>query len=185
MPIVSNNRRGFTLFELLLVVILIGVIYAIFVHKLSQKKVHDESGAFTLETLKTSLSSFPAKRRVELFCFTPCDICNVYRDGKKVEDLDIELFETLPNVYNRDAYGQVQRIEFLSMEDKKEIKDVCFHFTLFSNQSSSSYIVEYDKKFYLFDAYMQPVRVFENLSDASEAFDESILLPTEQRSYNF
>ena len=185
MPSALSNKKGFTLFELMIVVLLIGIIYGIFVHKLSQKERRSAKDTVTLETLKTFLSSFSPKEEAVLRCFTPCKTCRVYRDGKQVDDLEISLFEEAPNAYTNDAFGQLRRIEFVPIEGKKkQIMDVCFEFTLFENGSSSNYIVEYDKKAYLFDPYLKPVKVYDSLDAASAAFDKSKLLPTQRRSYN-
>ncbi len=184
---VSNSKKGFTLFELILVVLLIGIIYGIFVHKLSQKDKKESAEGIVLETLKPFLESFEPTDKAELRCFTPCETCYVFRDGKQVEDLELPLFKSTPNVYENDAFGQLQRIEFMPIEEKKSkaIKDVCFEYTLYQNHSSSNYIVEYAKKYYLFEAYLKPVSVFESLSEATAAFDIAPLLPTERRNYNF
>ena len=186
MPSASSSKKGFTLFELLLVVLLIGIIYGIFVHKLSQKDKQDEADRINLLTLKPFLQKFVPTEKAVLRCFTPCETCYVYRDGKQVEDLEIPLFESTPEVYKQDAFGQMNSIEFTAIEGKnREIIDVCFEYSLFENQSSSYYVVEYKEKFYLFNPYAKPVEVFESLSAASAVFDTSDLLPTQQRSYNF
>ena len=182
----SNSRKGFTLFELLLVVLLIGIIYGIFVHKLSQKDKQGEADRLSLKTLKPFLHAFQAGDKAVLRCFTPCETCHVYRDGKQIDDLDIPLFESIPNVYAHDVFGQLNRIEFSAIEGKNgAIQDVCFEYTLFANQSSSNYIVEYKQKYYLFEPYLKPAAVFDTLGEATAVFDTSPLLPTEQRRYNF
>ncbi len=186
MPSVLSSKRGFTLFELLLVVLLIGIIYGIFVHKLSQKDKQADADRIDLLTLKPFLQKFVSTKKAVLRCFTPCETCYVYRDGKQVKDLEIPLFKSIPKVYKHDAFGQMNAIEFTAIEGKKrEIKDVCFEYSLFENQSSSHYLVEYKENFYLFHPYTKPVEVFESMSAANAAFDTSALLPTEQRSYNF
>ncbi len=182
----SSNSKGFTLFELLLVVLLIGIIYGIFVHKLSQKDTQKEADRISLKTLKSFLQTFSPSDEAVLRCFTPCETCYVYRDGKQIGDLEVPLFESIPNVYNHDTFGQLQRVEFIPIEGKnRAIIDVCFEYTLFANQSSSNYIVEYKENYYLFEPYIKPVTVFESLSEAAALFDTSTLLPTERRSYNF
>jgi prepilin-type N-terminal cleavage/methylation domain-containing protein len=185
MPSATSVKKGFTLFELMLVVLLIGIIYGVFVHKLSQKERHSGKDEVTLETLKEFLLQFSPKRTVVLKCITPCDTCYIFRDGKKAQDLEISLFEEAPNVYSSDPYGQLQRMTFTPIQGKHgEALDVCFEFTLFGNKSSSSYIIEYDKKVYLFDPYLKPVSVFDTLGAAKEVFDKSRLLPTQEQNYN-
>ena len=185
MPSVTSAKKGFTLFELMLVVLLIGIIYGVFVHKLSQKERNSDTNEVTLETLKEFLLQFSPKKTAVLRCLTPCDKCYVYRDGKKAREIEISLFEEAPNVYQSDPYGQLQRMAFTPLQGKHgEALDVCFEFTLFENGSSSSYIVESGDKIYMFDPYMRPVSVFDSLSKAKDIFDKSELLPTQEQVYN-
>jgi len=181
----TSVKKGFTLFELMLVVLLIGIIYGVFVHKLSQKERNSDKNTVTLETLKGFLLQFSPKREATLRCIDPCDTCYVYRDGKKVNDLEIPLFEKAPNVYRADPFGQLRRISFTPIQGKHgEVLDVCFEFTLFENESSSSYIVDNGEKIYLFDPYMKPVSIFDSLSEAKAVFDKSQLLPTQGQAYD-
>ena len=187
MPTVSKNSRGgFTLFELLIVVLLIAILYGVFISKMSSSP-KKEAEKITLKTLKKTLQQFPAQRARELICVEPCKQCNIYIDGAPVKDVDLPLFKTEPVVWVKDRYGQFQQKVFLPLDDPEHgAKDVCFRFKLFRNGSSSSYIVQTDDKhYYIFKPYLQPVTVTDTLAEAQKAFDTKSLLPTEQRNYNF
>jgi prepilin-type N-terminal cleavage/methylation domain-containing protein len=183
MPTVLNSK-AFTLFELLIVVLLIAILYGVFVHKLSRPKQADLD-KLTLTNMKSFLSDLPFKNRAEVICLEPCKECFVYLDGKKTILEPVQLFKSTPKVYFPDNFGQVRTISFLPILDKNSaINDVCFKFSLFSNKSSSHFVIEDDKKYYLFDPYMNPVKVTNSFSDVTAFFDNSSLLPSERRDYD-
>ncbi len=183
MPTVSSNK-AFTLFELLLVITLIAVLYGVFVHKLSRPST-SKVGSLSLTTLKPFMLELPFKKKAELICMEPCQECHIYLDGKPATEEAIKLFKDTPKVYVPDRFGQMRTIDFLPMINTDQTLDnVCFKYEVFNNKSSSYYVVESQKKYYLFDPYMNPVRVTESFSEATAFFDKSKLLPMEKRDYD-
>ena len=183
MPTVSNSK-AFTLFELLIVVLLISILYGVFVHKLSRAP-QAKTDQLTLMNLKSFLLNIPFKRKIEVLCLEPCKECNIYIDGKKAKSDAFSLFKSSPNIYLPDNFGQVRTISFLPIIDKKgAINNVCFKFSLFNNKSSSYYALEDDSKYYLFDSYMKDVKKTKSFSDVTSFFDNSKLLPNDRRDYD-
>jgi prepilin-type N-terminal cleavage/methylation domain-containing protein len=183
MPSVSSSKRAFTLFELLIVIILISIIYGVFVHKLTRKPTIEDA-QLSLKTLKKELQKLPFRKKAEFICVEPCDKCYIYLDEKIVKQDPIALFKESPKVYYPDSFGQIRTVDFLPLElQENELSSVCFRYEIFSNGSSSHYVVEYKSKYYLFDPYMYDVNIKESLSDASSFFDVSKLLPTSTQDY--
>lgn len=187
MPTALKNRRGFTLFELLIVVLLIAVLYGVFINKMEQRTAGTAPKEVTLETLKSALALFPAEREREVICTEPCKECTVFIDGNPVKEATFPLFDTVPTVWKKDRYGQLQTVKFLPLSDPDSgVKDVCFRYQLFRNGSGSAFIVQTDEKhYYVFKPYMHPVRSVASVDAAADAFDDRTLLPTEQRHFNF
>lgn len=187
MPTVPKNRHGFTLFELLIVVLLIAILYGVFINKLQQNAPKEQREQVTLTTLKKLLSQFPVQHEREVICTEPCKECRIYLDGHPLEEGELTLFETPPTVWRPDPYGAYQPVTFSPLLDPRhEAKQVCFRFSLFRNGSSSSYIVQTGEKRYLvFRPYLFPVTEYASLDDARESVDSEALLPTEQRQYDF
>lgn len=187
MPTASRNSGAFTLFELIIVVILIGILYGVFINKMQKNEKGKASESVTLETLRKTLARFPAQRDRELICTEPCEGCAVYIDGHAVKMDKIPLFKQPPKVWEKDRYGQYRQIQFLPLTDsKRETTEVCFRYKLFRNGSGSNYIVQTDEThFYVFKPYMYPVRVYDSLNKASQTFDDRALLPTERRDYTY
>ncbi|WP_345972369.1 type II secretion system protein [Sulfurimonas diazotrophicus] len=188
MPSASSSRRGFTLFELLLVVILIAILYGVFINKLTTGRAPTEGReTVSLETLRDYLSLFRTEQgEVSLVCPEPCAQCSVVVDGQPVEGADITLFKQEPTVYRKDRYGQFVPFTFVPVRrGETDVVNVCFAFRLRANDSSSSYIVESGERFYLFDAYGEPTRSFEALDDAAAAYNRTELIPDDKRVYDF
>ncbi len=178
------NSKGFTLIELLIVILIIGLIYALFVNNLHNHK--KETQHITLLTMKQALLSQPFKQKSEIICFEPCEECFIYNDGKQTDTAPFSLFKSEPKVYKKDRFSQLQPYTFLAFLDAEEKpQNVCFRFTVFNNKSSSHYLVEAEKKFYIFHPYLKGVEVAATLSDAKKLLDLHEILPRENRDYDF
>lgn len=187
MPIVQKNSSGFTLFELLIVVVLIAILYGVFINRLQLQTTKVSTGQVTLANLHTLLEQFPAERRREIICAEPCKTCSVALDGKVVKSSDFSLFNKAPVVWKPDRYGEYKTMHFSSLIDPEHgTTDICFRYRLFRNDSASSYIVQADDThFFVFKPYMDVVKTYATLDDAKNAFRDESLIPTEQRNYNF
>ncbi len=178
------NSKAFTLFELLIVIILIGLIYGLFVSSLHNKEV--QSDAITLLSMKKTLLKQSYEKKSEIVCLEPCQECFIYNDGEKSEAKAFSLFKTPPKVYKKDYYGRLEKQQFLPLFNKENVQqDVCFRFSVFNNKSSSNYILEADEKFYVFPAYMRDVNMTKTLEEATKLFDNKSLLPKDSRDYDF
>jgi len=188
MPSAASSRRGFTLFELILVVLLIAILYGVFINKLATgRSATAGKQQVTLGTLRGYLALFRTESgEVSLICPEPCGKCGVFVDGEAVEDAELTLFKQAPTVYRRDRYGQFEPRTFRPLQQgEREPENVCFAFTLWANDSSSSDIVEADDVFYVFDAYGEPTQTFKTLEDAAEAYNRTELIPDDKRVYDF
>jgi len=188
MPSASSSRKGFTLFELLLVIALIAVIYGVFISKLTARPSAAETMNVTVETLGEYLQTFAQNTEgdVELICRDRCLSCDVYAEGKRVDDATVAIFDSAPVVYRKDRFGQFQETEFLPLKNKEDVLEkVCFRYTLFENGSRSSYILAYKDTYYLMDPYLEPVKTFRSLEAAETAYNKTGLIPDDQRSYDF
>lgn len=185
MPNASKNSPAFTLFELLIVVVLIAIIYGVFIQRL--QSVGKAETRITLQTLPELLDTFPEGLDREVICTEPCKECRIYIDGKPVKGDAFALFAETPPVWTKDRYGQMQQKTFLPLYDPDHgIKEVCFRYRRFRNGSGSHYIVQNgETRFVRFPAYLHPVRTFSTLEAAEGAEAHAALLPTEARRYTF
>ncbi len=186
MPTASSDRGGFTLLELIIVVVLIGVLYGVFMNKLGQKSPQDATDTLTLKTLKSYLQNLPHTDLVEVVCTTPCDNCTLFINSKQ-QATTLELFKQMPTVYEMDRFGSLQMREYLPIFDKKGVmRDVCFRYQLFENGSSSHMVVKADdESYFVFNSFMLPTIKVASISEAEELFSNESMLPLEKRDYNF
>lgn len=189
-PTVSNSKAAFTFTELIVVILLIGVLYGVFLDRLQQSMgpKHKDADKVTLTNLKDELLRYGARESREVICDdNPCSECRLYVDGTLRDGVTYKLFEEEPTAYERDRYGQFRRIRFLPRYDEdKGIVKVCFRFKVFDNDSSSFFAVQTDDQSYLlFRPWNAPVTTHATLTGVEEALDTQALLPTERRHYNF
>ena len=175
------SKSSFTLFELLIVILIISLLYGIFVQKLSHKESIRPQDR--LKNLDAILAKYDFNESAEIVCINECKECFVQIDGKRVED--IELFDGSVKVYDYDIHGVLSQVQFTPIFDDENPKQVCFRYRLYPNKSHSSYIVEYKDKYYLYFAYMRPTEVYASISEAQKAFDPSQWVPTDSSEYNF
>jgi prepilin-type N-terminal cleavage/methylation domain-containing protein len=169
------NKQAFTLFELIVVVILIGIIYGVFVDKLATKP-HQRNDV-TLPTIKEFLEKFAFKKSARVVCNKECKQCYVYVDDTKV-DASFELFTSEPTVYTLDETGRQESLTFTPRFDKEDkLEETCFEYKIFKNGGADTYIVSHEDTFYVFKTLEKKPKIFTSMNEAVEFFDHKTLLP--------
>ncbi|BCD68959.1 hypothetical protein [Nitratiruptor sp. YY09-18] len=177
------SKSSFTLFELLIVILIISILYGVFIQKLHTKEHLVKS--LGLQDIKTLLDGYDFNESAKITCINKCQECYLFIDGKKRDKIE-GLFDKEMQVYDFDIHGILSPIKFTPLFDKNgNPQEVCFSYELFPNGSNSSYIVEYRDKFYIFYAYMKPVKVVDSITQAQKEFDPSEWIPTDSSQYNF
>jgi len=161
------KKTAFTLLELMIVVVIMGVVYTLAITNFS--RLSDDSSRVNLKTLKAYLMSQKFERSAKLLCLDECSDCNVYLDSKvttKIEDF----FDASVVLYRYEFnYGYTQK-EMDVVFDKNDVEqDVCFSYEINKEGVGDQVLVEYKKHFYDYSPYLQDVAVYSSLSDAQEA----------------
>jgi prepilin-type N-terminal cleavage/methylation domain-containing protein len=165
---VSKNR-GFTLIELILVIIIIGVVYGFVSNSIFSKKNSITLKIDNFPEVARELKEKPAK-----FLLYGLD-CDKYvwlgKEGSIDFEFPIEIDgkDLIPYRFNN--YGELEEFQFNSFRVDNRVEKVCLKFEVFENGSNSSYIIEDEKSkiFYLFHPYFKPVEKFKTLQEAKEA----------------
>ena len=159
-------KKGFSLVELMIVIVIIGVVYSLAVSKL--KSVDEEKLAPTLANLKEYLLSYleADAKRAQLLCLDGCESCSIYVDGVKQEE-DIEaFFDASIEVYRYDfVQGAVQKKDAVFFNKEGREEDVCFSFSMDKNRVSDQVIVVYKEKAYDYTSYFTPTKVYAHLEE--------------------
>lgn len=160
-------RSAFTLFELMVVIIIIGVIYGIFVQNIDV--LEEEKKEFRFENLKAFLTRYQNDNTISIICLEEnlkgCSDCRIYIDGKPTESqisLDPEM-----TVWYLDSDDILEKKDYGTILYDNDYVKKCFEFSLYPNGSSTEMIVEHQNKTYLFFPYFQPTKIFEDPNDAS------------------
>ncbi len=166
-----NVKKAFTLFELLIVILIIGLVYALMIQNFSfsSKSKDGLSLANLPEKMKKDFAK--TSQKVTLRCFDECSKCKFYL-GKKTKETKA-LFEKHSSL---DLYTLVdeslKRLELGEFYENEQFKELCFEYSLYPNKSSDKLVLEYKDKFYLYDNLFEKTMVFSSLSEAREAWLE-------------
>jgi hypothetical protein len=160
------NKKAFSLFELILVIILIGIVYSLVLGKLDKKQ---NLSINKIENLKDILSNNSQSVRLIVF-----DKCSRVIINDKEKDFDKKLFKDI-EVYTVED-DALKRVEFAPISINEKIYDVCLKFNIYKNGSSSSFIIKKGEKYVVFFPYFKNSEVFTNESDAIEAYQNTKLL---------
>ena len=173
-------RYAFTLIELLIVIVIIGVVYTLAIT--SFKKVSEKSTQVSLVNLRAYLQSLEHEKSVKFLCLDDCSSCDILIDGKVDEKLKgsfDNFIDSSIKVYRYDSYQGVTQIineVYFNSEDIEE--DVCFSYTVDTKGVGDQVFVEFNKKVYDYSSYFGKTPVFdsvEELVDAKEGLVSEVI----------
>ncbi|HIC10951.1 MAG TPA: hypothetical protein EYO61_06325 [Campylobacterales bacterium] len=171
MNLVSANR-SFTLIELLLVLILMGLVYSFVANSFTKM---EKRKTISLQNLPETLRQIAEENHQKELRFLIYGYdCNKYtilgEDGTIEVDTSIQINSKNLIPYRLNYYGDLVQFQFFDFYHENSSEKVCLEFQLFKNGSNSSYILEdeKDKLFYLYRPYFQPVEIYKSFEDAKE-----------------
>lgn len=165
----SNNKRwegrkGFSLIELLIVILLVSIVYFLGFEGVEMGKKKPK--ALTPLNLKTNiLSSELFNGQATLLCIDQCRSCYLRPDVSS----SFEAYESpidLKNIqaYTIDQYDSLTRIEYGRYQDKK----ICLVMDFYNNGSSTQIILKNDKATYFLPAFFGEPQAFSSPEEAKE-----------------
>jgi len=160
-------KKAFSLIELLIVILIIGIVYTLSVGNF--KKIKDESTKLTLQNLKEYLQKFPHEKSVRLLCLDDCSSCDILVDGEKLKEIK-GLLDKSVRVYRYDFNLGMQdksREVYFNSENVEE--DVCFSYSVDKKGVGDQVIVEFKDKVYDFSIYLSSTPVYDSLEEVVEA----------------
>jgi len=157
------KKHAFSLMELMLVVVIIGVIYAMALSSLKPPTTKDIE-AFSLLTLPKYLRENFALQDAKLVCFEPCGKCGVLVDGQWQEET-IELFTSSDvHSYSLDVEGFAKASEFAPHDIEDGYKQACFILHKMSNDAIEPIILEENGRFIYYKAAYEEVKSYDTLT---------------------
>ena len=167
--------RAFSLFELVLVVLLIGMVYALVVFP----------SAFTTQKTQqpTAIRWFTADEDM-LVVYDKCSKIARFRQGELLSTNEpFSLAKSLAVYRPGDAYV-LEPVTFDDMILQEKREDVCLRLRQYPNGTMDSLVVQLDGRFIVLGPFEGDAQEVNTLKDASTLLDQSPLLPTEPERYH-
>lgn len=144
----KSSRNGMTLFELLVVMTIIGIVYSVGIFTLKKEKV--TAATMSVSTLKTTLSALSQSSEVRMVCDTSCQECRVYsRDSKLLTTLRLHSDDTIGR-YGFNRFGELQLWGNMVTRTDGALSQGCFAMSLFPDGSVTPLILKSNHKFYAY-----------------------------------
>jgi len=156
------QKRGFSLIELMIVIVIIGVVYSLVISKIKAPKESPPQPSF--ENLKSYLLFFSKDHKsVKLLCENECDKCAIYSDNKKLSDLK-SFFDSSVEFYRYDYF----------LGDVALSRQNCFEFSVDGDGVSDQVIIRYKDRVYDYTLYFAEVKVYDSLQELNDAKEKLI-----------
>lgn len=163
-------KKGFTLLELILVVMLMGIVYGSVINVFERYK--EKAIDVTFMSLQKYMQDFSHNNHVSLVCIKQCSECLLFTDGKFTQnvtpfmDKDIQLYR-----YDKEfGVREFQAMPYF-LEDGQE-EEVCFRYDIHPDGTRSEMIVKEGKDVYRFPSYFGSVQKYASLEQAIEQQSE-------------
>ena len=164
-------KKGFTLLELMLVIVLIGIVYGSVINVFERYK--EKAIDVSLMSLEKYMQSFSHNNHVSLVCIKRCEECLLFVNEKFNQNVtpfiekDVELYR-----YDKDAgVKKLEMMPYFRSEGQEE--DVCFRYDIHPDGSRTEMIVKNKKEVYTFPSYFGSVKKYESLDEAIEQQSEA------------
>jgi len=155
------KKRGFSLIELMIVIVIIGVVYSLALSKLQVAK--ETKPLPSLKNLKAYVASFIEDgKRATLEC-KECKKCWIYRDGKKITEVE-SFFDKSIEMYRYDFFLGETALQ----------RENCFEFSMDRDGVGDQVIVVYKEKAYDYTPFFVPVVSYDSLAELKSAKEELV-----------
>ena len=160
------KRTAFTLIELMIVIVIMGVVYTLAINNFS--RLSDTSKRVSLDNLKEYLASLKYAKSARLLCLDDCSHCAIYLDGNKTKKIDGLLDDSVKTYRYSNSYGFIQKEPETFFNSDGVEENVCFSYTLDNNKIGDQVLIAYKNKFYDMTPYLQNTQVYNTLQDAKD-----------------
>jgi prepilin-type N-terminal cleavage/methylation domain-containing protein len=168
-------KKGFSLIELMIVIVIMGVVYTLALTKLKMYNPQNKP-SLSLQTLKPYLYDLAKDGGVaKVACFNGCQECVVLLDGKKVQAFENFLTSKEPQLYTYNYFNGMTSYTPTPLFDDNGIEQsVCFEMEVDSHKVATQLIVEERGKVYDYTPYFHDVVVYNSLQEAINAKEKLI-----------
>ncbi len=166
------KQKAFTLFEIIIVIILISVIYTFTINSFTngQKRLNNN---ITLLNLKKYLLSLEFENNVRIECIEDDLSCFVFVDNILQKETIKDLFIEIPNIYN--YHRDMDKMYFKDLDlEQLQSYNIVFKYACKKNGKCDELIVEDTNIVYLFNNINKAPDTVNYLSDVGDYFYDKI-----------
>ncbi len=163
-------RKAFSLIELLIVVLIIGIVYTLAVSSFENLK--EDTTRVTLANLREYLQSLEHEKSVNFLCLDDCSSCEILIDGKIQEgskDSFDDFIDDSIKVYIYTMNQDMQEIDDKVFFNSENIEQrVCFSYEIDHKGVGEQVFIEFRKKVYDYSSYFEKTPVYTSIEEASD-----------------
>ncbi len=159
-----KNSRAFTLLELVIVVVILGIIYSmVTINAGNSTKTVTKLDSTNLRDFMRSQNN--GKERSFYLYGEECENAAFIPALDQGIQIDQMLFDKKISAYWLDHYGALKERTFTPLKIEDKSYPVCLKFDLFANGSSSALVIRDGQKFY-YSPFFEKSRHFDSLQEA-------------------
>lgn len=144
----KNARSGMTLFELLVVMTIVGIVYSVAVFTLKKEKA--VSSTIPLSALKETLSGLKHPLEARMVCDTSCRSCRVYSaDQTLLSSIRLQSEGEIER-YGFNRFGELKKWGKTLSRVEGKLTQSCFEFSLYPDGTSTPLILKNKNRFYAY-----------------------------------
>jgi prepilin-type N-terminal cleavage/methylation domain-containing protein len=176
------NSNGFSLFELIIVIFIIGLVYSLITITLPKQSVTKELNLLNLQKYLQNIKK--ENSSLKLICVNSCSECYIIENDTINRDITIELdLDKELEIFKRDVFDEIRSIEFNKVKIDNEEMSVCMELEVYNNLSTSSFIIENYDSFYAIPSFFKESREFNTKDEAVDYLYSKDLFPTGKDDY--
>lgn len=142
------RRSGMSLFELIVVVIIVGVVYSLAIFSLKKEKAIPS--IMTLSSIKTTLLSFSQQSEIRMVCDLSCEECRLFDHDEKVLTTLTLASDTPVYRYGFNRFGELQRWGNAVVSSEGRLSEGCFDVTLSPDGLITPFILKSENTYYVY-----------------------------------
>jgi len=145
---VKTFRGGMTLFELLIVMIVVGIVYSMGMFTLKKEKI--TTSTLTLSAIQSSMRALEHPGKIRMVCDMPCQECRVYStDDKPLATFDLPTNGKIVR-YGFDQYGELRELPPIVTRVGEKLQQGCFEVSLLSDGTFTPLTLKSNQTFYAY-----------------------------------
>ncbi len=141
-------RSAMSLFELIVVVIIVGIVYSLAIFTLKKENVIPLT--MSLSTIKSTLLSLSSQREIRMVCDVSCQECRIFDQDENLLTTLTLLSNTPVHRYGFNRFGELQRWGNAVVSHEGKLSQGCFEVTLSPDGIITPIILKSENTYYVY-----------------------------------